>query len=847
MVNERLLLIEDDADAARLIDHAFAAAGFVVHRVPTGEQGLDYLDAHLVAGVVLDYRLPLADGLQILRRIRERRITIPIVMISSAGSIDLAVQAIKADAFDFVEKHHDYLPVLVGKMRDALAESHRRGPRRVARAVCVGRDAERRMLADELGRAVASEGRVVLVAGDDGMGKTSLAREAERLAREAGALVLWGRCHETGGAPAYWPWTQILRGYEKVVGPDRLDEELGTAARLVARPRIGEVASAAVPGPEQVRFQLLDGVAQCLRRAALVRPLVLVLDDLHHADGGSIQLLRFLAAGIRDAAVLLVGTHREGGVAAPMHVELARIGEDPFTTVVHLTGFAEAEVREYIVAATGVHPTDALVRAVHAKTEGHPLFVAEVVRLLAADGRLAEDPGSQRVRLAIPETRRHAIGDRLARVSVACRRVLGTAAVIGREFDLDLLAQVVGDADVSSRSLEEAVEAMLVVAGDDAPGTCRFSHVLVRDVLYEELPPAERTRLHGRIARALETVASPAADPPLAAIAHHCLQAAAGSEDVLTAVEYAVLAGDRAAALMAHEEAARHYEQALRAVERARSVPCGLVGTVLAKLADARWRAGEIPEASAACRRLMRLAMDGNVASAFATAALTFAGRLPGLGAIVSDEEVVAELERALTGLPPTATALRAMLMARLAEELTYSPRRTAERAVAPKAITLARTLDDPAVLATVLRTTQWSVWTPDDVERRRQLAEEIVTLAAQTQDPVLALDGELLRLWSALEHGEMDAARRQLAVTSRLAERLRLPYYAWITTTARACLHIATGRLDDAESVADEALRAGDPATNPTVPLFVGAQRGHIMWHRGRFDELARWLAGVL
>ncbi|HXJ35926.1 MAG TPA: AAA family ATPase [Candidatus Eisenbacteria bacterium] len=840
MEGERLLLVEDEADAARHIDRAFSAAGFVVHRVPTGEQGLEYLAAHPVAGVVLDHRLPLADGLQTLRRIRERRITIPVVMISSAGSIDVAVEAIKADAFDFVEKHDGYLPRLVARMCDAIRDARRSAERRVVRAVSVGRAAERRLLADELMRASRGEGRVVLVTGDDGIGKTTLALEAERLARDAGAVVLWGRCPETGGAPAYWPWTQVLRGYERVVGPDRLRDALGPVARVLARRPADEAAPAT--GPEHVPFQLLDGVTQCLRAAAQDHPLLLVLDDLHHADVESLQLLRFLAGGIRDAAMLVVGTHRD----TPMRKGLVELGREPFTTVVPLAGFSEAEVRAYIVEATAVVPTEGLVRAVHEKTEGHPLFVADVVRALAGDGRLAVDPAGQRIRLAIPETRRHAIDDRLGRVSPPCRRVLGTAAVIGREFDLALLERIARSGEASP-AIDEAAEAGLVVGVDDEPGAYRFSHVLIRDVLYDDLPADARARLHARIARALEVASSPGAEPPLAAIAHHYFEAATGSDDVLTAIEYAALAGERAGALMAHEEAARHYEQALRAAERARSIPPGLVERLLAKLADARWRAGELADARAVGRRLLRLAKESGDASAVAAAALTFAGRLPGLGVIVCDDEVVAELEHALTGLPPTATALRSMLTARLAEELTYSPRRTADRALAPKAITLARALDEPAVLATVLRTTQWSVWTPDDVERRRQLAEEIVSLAGQTDDPTLALDGELLRFWSALEHGEMDVARRQLAVVGRLASRLNLPYYAWITAAARATFLIGAGRLDEADRVADETLGAGDPTTNPTVPLFVGAQRYHIAWHRGRFDEVARWLTGVL
>jgi CheY-like chemotaxis protein/tetratricopeptide (TPR) repeat protein len=831
-IEAHLLVIEENVDVARGIDRAFVEAGCSVHRVPTGDEGLAYLADHEVSGVVLEHRLPCTDGLELLRRIRERHRGMPIVVIAGAGSVD---GAMRAAAPDVVEARNGYLAELVETMRAALARANARALRSVPRPVCVGRHAERRVLADALARARAREGRVVLVTGDEGMGKTSIAGDAETLATAAGALVLWGRCVETGDAPAYWPWIRVLRGLEKHVGAERLRRELGAAGRLVGPPVAG-VAPA--DGAPLGSFPVLDGVTQCLRRAAQERPLAIVLDDVHHADGSSLELLRFVAAEIRDAAIVLIATARDAGTS-PAAVEIARLADGPFTTVLRLAPLGEEDVGEYVAVATGVRPTEALVRAIHAKTEGHPLFVSEVVRLLAADGRLGEDPEGGRLRRAIPETRRHAVVARLGRVSAACRRMLEVAAVIGRDFDLELVARVL-DAPSVTAAIEEAAEAGVVVAGADDLASCRFSHMLVRDVVYDDVPIASRTALHVRVARALEE--GPAAEVSLAAIAHHYFEAAAGTDDVETAVGYAIAAGDRATRLRAYEEAARHYAHALRAAERAG----GPVAGVLVKLAEARWCTGEVAEARAVARRLVRLAHDAGDPVRVATAALVFAGRLPGLGAIECDDEVVAVLEHALVGLPPTASALRAMVMARLAEELTYSPRRGTDRTLASQAVALARSLDDPAVLASVLRTTQWSLWTPDDVERRRQLAEEIVGLAARTGDRVLALDGELLRYWSALEHGEMDLAHRQLALVTRLASELRLPYYAWITTAARACMDIASGRLDQAERVADESQRAGDPR-NATVRLFAGAQRGHVMWHRGRFDELARWLESVV
>jgi ActR/RegA family two-component response regulator/tetratricopeptide (TPR) repeat protein len=846
-VRDEVLLVENDVATARLLAGALAAHPIDVRRLATVDEALAIVSVRDVACVVLVARQATADGVALARRIRALDRATAVVLAVAGPSIDVVVQAIKAGAFDVADTR-DAPAIVAAKVHDAAVASRARGPRgRVVRPVFVGRDAELRFLLDHLAHAGAGQGRVVLLAGDDGIGKTTLALEFAQVARAQGALVLWGRCDETHGAPAYWPWTEILRGYVSVTDATIVQDDLGVAGRAIAAlvPSLGQ---GTVPGDGEItRFHLLDGVARFLCRAAMRRPLVCVLDDLHQADGESLLLLHRLTAQIGDARLLVVGAYRQAGLDAAIRAELGRIADHPAASVVRLATFDEGCVWRYIVEATDVQPAKALVQAILGKTEGNPLFVADVVNLLAADGRLGDDPGDGGLHLAMPESRRQAIIDRLARVTVACRETLGIAAVVGVEVDVGVLTRVAGrDAVAVREALDEALEHRLLVESN-SPGAVRFSNVLVRDVLYERLPAAERPGLHGRVADALEACAAGRTERPLAAIAHHRLEAAGCQDDVARAFGYVVAAAQRAAELMAHEEAARYYEVALAVAERAQVATAAVRTELLVELAQARWRAGHMEAARAAGRRALEVAQTGGESGAVAAAALAFAGQLPGFGAIVCDEEVVAELEHALVALPPTATALRALVMARLAEELTYLPRRTADRTLALKAITLARSLDDPAVLARVLRTTQWSVWTPDDVERRCLLAEEIIALAGRTRDPVLALDGEIVRLWNALEHGEMDVARRQLVVATRLADRLRLPYYTWNTTLARACLHIASGRLDDAERVADEALRAGDAAMNPTVPLFVGAQRGHIMWHRGRFEELARWLTDMV
>ena len=857
-MGEHLLLIEDDPEAARLIDRALGEAEFAVHHVPTGDEGLEYLTANSVAAIVLGYRLPFGDGLQILRRIRERQVSSPIVMIASAGSFELAVKAIKAGAFDFVETHHDYLPILVDKVRTAVAELRARAtPHGVVRPVFVGRESELRVLDEELARAVAGEGRLVLVVGGEGIGKTSLALEVTRLASARACTVLWGQCHETGGAPAYWPWIQILRRYVKTADLETLREDLGGGAAAVGwitptlRERCPGLPTADTA--ELTRFHVVDGVTQFLKRVAARRPLVLVLDDLHRADGDSLHLFRFFATESADAPLLVVGAYRDRSADGPIAGELARVAIQPLTTVLRLRGFEVTDVRRYVEEATTVRPSDALAHAIHTKTEGHPLFVAEVTRLLATDGRLSEHPLNGEFRLAIPATRRQAIADRLARLSDRCRRLLGVAAVIGHDFARELVACVAGEEPPAVQdALDEAIAEQLVAASDDEPGAYRFAHVLVREVLYESLAPSDRRGVHARVAEGLEGSASGGSaslgpEPPLAAIAHHYLEASTDADDLRRALGWVIAAGDRASAMMAHEEAIRHYDVALSVAERAGLATPIHMNELLVKLAEAHWRAGDMNGAREAGRRALILAKEAGEPAAIAAAALVFAGRLPGFGAIVYDAEVVSELEQALALLPSSATALRAQVMARLAEELAHSPCRSAERSLGQQAIELARGVGDPAVLATVLRTTQWSVWTPDDVERRRQLAPEIVALAERTGDRVLGLDGELLRLWSALEHGETDVAWRQLELCTRRASDLCLPYYAWVTAAARACLHIATGRLDEAERLADQVFRVGERSGDLMATLFVGIQREHVKYLRGRFDEVAEWLRGVL
>ena len=229
-----------------------------------------------------------------------------------------------------------------------------------------------------------------------------------------------------------------------------------------------------------------------------------------------------------------------------------------------------------------------------------------------------------------------------------------------------------------------------------------------------------------------------------------------------------------------------------------------------------------------------------------AAAALAFAGRLPRFGAMGSTSQVAAELERALERLPESSRALRAQLMARLAEERAHG-QGPSTPGLARAAIDLARATGDPGVLAAVLRTMHSALWTPGDIEWRPALADEIVALAARTGDRLLGMNGQLLRLWSALERGNVEAACQQLGVCQQLARAIRLPHFDWVTAAARICLSITMSRLDEAERLIDDALAKAAPTEAVSMLLIVRGQREHVRFLRGTTEDLTDWSHFVL
>jgi len=403
----------------------------------------------------------------------------------------------------------------------------------------------------------------VLFTGEPGIGKTRLADESARLATTKGMRVRWGRCWEGGGAPAHWPWIQVIRELvaESVAPHVRLRDLPAEIARILPE------LSSELPEPEahidaeQARFRLFDAVATLLRESAREQPIVIVLDDLHEADTASLEMLQFTARVLHDANVLIVGTYRE--------VEMRRSPErSPLmdhivrdALLLPIAGLTEREVGDLVAGRAAAAPATGIVAELHRATAGNPLFVDGVLRALAAEGRL----GGARIDLAgfkLPENVRGAIRRRLGLLSPDARAVLTTAAVIGQESDHELLSLVQGHTLEKLAALMGEAEEMGIV-GVAGPSASRFTHPLLREALYDDLAARERTRLHRQVAVALESLHRANVTPCLAELAHHWRAGAQAPEDIEKAIDYAIRAGDAASAVFAYEGATEHFRVAV--------------------------------------------------------------------------------------------------------------------------------------------------------------------------------------------------------------------------------------------------------------------------------------------
>ena len=719
----------------------------------------------------------------------------------------------------------------------------------------VGRERELAELRLGLDAALGGRGRLFMVAGDPGVGKTALADAIGSEAVAAGATVLWGRAWDGGGAPAYWPWLRILRrlaGERDIAEPLAAlgPEAIGRLTRLVPtlaraqQPLAPDPDAATAPDPREsdaARFQLFDAITSLLRAAAAQRPLVLILDDLHGADHPSLLLLGFLAVHVRDSPILVIGTYREA--EARLDPQLAATLGDILRhgQRLPLRGLRERDVGEVVERVAGRRPPERVVRAIHAATEGNPFFVDEVVRLLSAEGRL--DDAAHVAAVRIPDGVRETIRHRLEPLPQSTRELLLTASVIGREFRLDTLQRVSGadPADLDS-ALGDAVGSGVLVERTSALGSYSFSHGLIRETLYDDLGPQRRGQLHREVGLALEGLYATDPEPHLAELAHHFYVAAASGE-LAKAIDYSVRAGERALELIAYEEAADHFERALQAygLQARADVPrrCEL----LLALGIAQSRAGDSRAARATFLRAADLARKLGSPERLARAALGYGAGMGGFEFGRVDDGLVALLSEAREALGGQDSSLLARVLGRMATELYFSDRTEERVALGDEAVAMARRIGDRATLASTLSARFLTLLGPENAAERLQIAADVVALGEEVRDRELVLRGHVWRILALTELGDWVGAEIELAVHARLADELRDPLHLWYVPLFAAARALLQGRLGDAEQFAAEAFAVGRGTQAQNAAQLYAVQLFALRAEQGRLDEVEQSL----
>ncbi len=653
----------------------------------------------------------------------------------------------------------------------------------------VGRAAELQTLRD----AWARRARVALVTGEAGVGKTTLADEFAAELAEQGVTVLVGRSttHQLGVFEAWIdPIRTALRRFDTGV-----PIELRDLGRLVP----GLVDGSSDPlmpsrsDPTVERRLLFETAANLLGSTG---PTLVVLDDLHWADQGTLAMLAFLSAHERLADLMIVGTIRSTDVTTATGAALAELRRRCVVASVQLDGLSRAELVELVADVAGAETSDGLIDAVSGATNGNPLFIRELTEHLLRHGI---EPGSATP--TVPEGIRQTIDLRVAGLSTEAQALLRAGAVLGPDFDLHLAGRMAGlDGETLLAAAEDALLSSLVV--ERTAAAVAFSHGLVSSAIYEGTSALRRLGLHRSAATSLAD-RNPVAAGEIVDVARHWAIVAAGDPTARnTAARWSARAGIAASAAASVDEAIACFERAIATWDE----PSSEYADTLVRLGSALMAAGNLSEGKDHLLDALRVADAAGDAAVFARGVL-------GLSASVrytqSDPERIAELEDAIARLDPAEMVLRPALLATLRRQLGFVDTDEAELRRRDAADLVAEAVSSPHVseeLLISLGSLRDSL-VVDDPEPLGRLARDIIRVARARQDLPVLSTGWYRQAWAALELGEAGRFREAVSEYRTIAERLRRPYELALSSNMLAAVAQIEGRYDDAEAAGQEAL----------------------------------------
>lgn len=696
-----------------------------------------------------------------------------------------------------------------------------------------GRDVELRLISEAFAEADRGRGRAFLISGEPGIGKTTLCEAAVELGEREGFRTFWGAAWESGGAPALWPWVQVLRDITASSAAEKVLERLpgsqrATLARLVPEISLDEVQQPDIE-TEQARFAMFDAVARLLRITADEAPMAIVLDDMHAADVASVLLLRFVARDIRGMRAVVMANYRESEARARTEVWDALRDSARDATPLPLEGLGSDDLSEIIESTLGMKPSDALLTAIHELTGGNPFYVDEIIRLLQRDGSIEQRIDLTRSVLPVPDSVSATVLRRIAPLPEEVKNVLQVASVLGREFDDDVVAAV------SERSIDAVRAALDVARAEDvvvrhatASHRYLFAHALFRESLYDALTEQQRSLFHLQIAEILEARMDPSGSS-VAEVAHHYL-AAGDLADLRKTFDHAVAAGRRAREMLAFEDAAGFFGRASLLSEEIQA-SAEEEGEVFVALGDALLRSGKIPEGKEVLERAIEHARTTGAGSVLVSAVLTV-GYLPIEGGVV-DRRLIQLSREALELLGSDDDVIRARLMARMAGEYMFvrDEREIREREeLVRESISLARRAGSKRDVAHLLRF-GFSLLSPDTSEECFDMANEILDLGGELDDPEFLYSGHLRRVTYFLEFGQASELFQGIDAMSAAARKVRHPVAMWGSAAVRAMYAIMRGDFETGEREAAEALEVGSEFPNA---LGANIMQSYLMrWER--------------
>ncbi len=674
--------------------------------------------------------------------------------------------------------------------------------------VFVGRQRELATLVARLESALDGAPAVALLAGEPGIGKTRLAAELEATAAERGCEVRWGRCWEGPGAPALWPWTQVVGNDEQLPAPS--DGRLET---------------------DDDRFVIYEAIAEKLRARAAKQPVVAVLDDLHWADPLSLGVLQFVAQHLRTGRVLIVGTYRETEARrdAEQGSILAHLARH--ATTVPLRGLSSSEIGTFVNDTFGTRLSATTLAALHEATAGNPFFVDEVMRLLIAEGSV-DNFDVRRV----PDGVREATRRRLDLVDPDARERLGTAAVVGRDFSIAVLEGVTGASRQELvNQLDDAAAAGLVQSSDNG---YRFTHALVRETLYGDLDAADRVAIHRRVAESLERFYGGDVDAHAAELAHHFAQAQ-GAREASKAARYDLTAGGDAIRRFAYEQAVEHARHGLLAVNSTANPDLRLRSELHLLDAKAQLRLSDAPALKEAASRAAADARAAGSNEHLARAAIIYGSMAT---AWDSDPDGVALCESALDAVGATRPDLRARVLCSLAWMHVTPGNLDAADRPSERGLELARQIDSPPTLCRALYVRHEVFTGTAKAAEQLSLADELVSVAERNYDVYWRAQGHRCRALSRLALGNASGFEDDMEAMARLGQTLHSRVHQSLADNWRATRALLRGDFDQVEAHSNRALMTlqGDPDA-------IKAYAAQLFWLRheqGRLHEIQSLVA---